>query len=43
MPAPMVRAEAVHKRYGMLEVLKGITLEVAPQRGDVPARPFRIG
>jgi polar amino acid transport system ATP-binding protein len=27
----MVRAEAVHKRYGLLEVLKGITLEVAPQ------------
>ncbi|MGO8724576.1 MAG: amino acid ABC transporter ATP-binding protein [Acidimicrobiales bacterium] len=26
----MVRAEAVHKRYGLLEVLKGITLEVAP-------------
>jgi polar amino acid transport system ATP-binding protein len=25
----MVRAEAVHKRYGLLEVLKGITLEVA--------------
>jgi len=31
MPAPMVRAEAVHKRYGLLEVLKGITLEVAPR------------
>ena len=27
----MVRAEAVHKRYGLLEVLKGITLEVAPR------------
>ena len=24
----MVRAEAVHKRFGLLEVLKGITLEV---------------
>ncbi|HUZ20128.1 MAG TPA: amino acid ABC transporter ATP-binding protein [Acidimicrobiales bacterium] len=31
MAAPMVRAEAVHKRYGSLEVLKGITLEVAPR------------
>jgi polar amino acid transport system ATP-binding protein len=29
MSVPMVRAEAVHKRYGLLEVLKGITLEVA--------------
>ena len=27
----MIRAEAVHKRYGLLEVLKGITLEVAPR------------
>jgi polar amino acid transport system ATP-binding protein len=26
----MVRAEAVHKRFGLLEVLKGITLEVMP-------------
>jgi polar amino acid transport system ATP-binding protein len=31
MDATMVRAEAVHKRYGLLEVLKGITLEVAPR------------
>jgi len=31
MTEPMVRAEAVHKRYGPLEVLKGITLEVAPR------------
>jgi polar amino acid transport system ATP-binding protein len=29
MPA-MVRAECVHKRFASLEVLKGITLEVAP-------------
>ena len=28
--APMVKAEAVHKRFGRLEVLKGITLEVQP-------------
>jgi polar amino acid transport system ATP-binding protein len=33
MSAPMVQAEAVHKRFGRLEVLKGITLEV--QRGEV--------
>ena len=31
MTEPMVRAEAVHKRFGALEVLKGITLEVAPR------------
>ena len=31
MAEPMVRAEAVHKRYGPIEVLKGITLEVAPR------------
>ena len=30
---PMVRAEAVHKRFGRLEVLKGIDLEV--ERGEV--------
>jgi polar amino acid transport system ATP-binding protein len=33
MSATMVQAEAVHKRFGRLEVLKGITLEV--QRGEV--------
>src|SRR6266571_4194729 len=33
MTVPMVKAEAVHKRFGRLEVLKGITLEV--QRGEV--------
>jgi polar amino acid transport system ATP-binding protein len=27
---PMVRAEAVHKRFGRLEVLKGVSLEVQP-------------
>ena len=27
---PMVRAEAVHKRFGRLEVLRGIDLEVQP-------------
>ncbi len=27
---PMVRIEAVHKRYGNLEVLKGVTLDVQP-------------
>jgi polar amino acid transport system ATP-binding protein len=30
MSAPMVKAEAVHKRFGRLEVLKGVSLEVAP-------------
>jgi polar amino acid transport system ATP-binding protein len=28
--APMIRAEAVHKRFGPLDVLNGISLEVAP-------------
>src|SRR5271163_4925391 len=28
MSGPMVKAEAVHKRFGHLEVLKGISLEV---------------
>ncbi|HWF50401.1 MAG TPA: amino acid ABC transporter ATP-binding protein [Solirubrobacteraceae bacterium] len=30
MSEPMVKAEAVHKRFGRHEVLKGITLEVQP-------------
>ena len=29
MSTPMVKAEAVHKRFGRLEVLKGVSLEVA--------------
>lgn len=29
MSESMVKAEAVHKRFGRNEVLKGITLEVA--------------
>ena len=33
MAGPMVNAESVHKRFGGLEVLKGISLEVA--RGEV--------
>ena len=30
LSTPMVNAEGVHKRFGRLEVLKGITLEVQP-------------
>ncbi len=30
-PAPMVKAEGVHKRFGRLEVLKGINLDVQPR------------
>jgi polar amino acid transport system ATP-binding protein len=30
MSTPMVKAESVHKRFGRLEVLKGISLEVDP-------------
>jgi polar amino acid transport system ATP-binding protein len=33
MTVPMVKAEGVHKRFGRLEVLKGINLEV--ERGEV--------
>src|SRR5437868_12908899 len=33
MNEPMVKAEGVHKRFGRLEVLKGISLEV--KRGEV--------
>ena len=33
MSGPMVKAEGVHKRFGRLEVLKGVSLEV--QRGEV--------
>ena len=33
MSEPMVKSEGVHKRFGTLEVLKGISLEVA--RGEV--------
>ena len=35
MSEPMVRVEAVHKRFGRLEVLKGVSLEV--QSGEVTA------
>jgi polar amino acid transport system ATP-binding protein len=31
MSEPMVKAEGVHKSFGSLEVLKGISLEVAPK------------
>ncbi len=31
MSSPMVRAQDVHKRFGRLEVLRGIDLEVAPR------------
>src|SRR5437870_3528230 len=31
MSEAMVKAEAVHKRFGSLEVLKGISLEVSPR------------
>ncbi|OZB71894.1 MAG: ectoine/hydroxyectoine ABC transporter ATP-binding protein EhuA, partial [Thiomonas sp. 14-64-326] len=33
MNQPMVKAEGVHKRFGSVEVLKGISMEVA--RGEV--------
>jgi len=39
--APMIRADALHKRYGALEVLKGVSLEV--HRGEVIAVIGRSG
>ena len=43
MSEPMVKAEHVHKRFGRLEVLKGIVLEVAPGERRLPDRPVRLG
>jgi polar amino acid transport system ATP-binding protein len=40
---PMVRAEAVHKRFGRLEVLKGIDLEVQPGEVMVIVGPSGSG
>src|SRR5438552_9183616 len=31
MSEPMVKAEAVHKRFGRLEVLRGVSLEIQPR------------
>jgi polar amino acid transport system ATP-binding protein len=31
MSEPMVKAEAVHKRFGRLEVLRGVSLEIRPR------------
>ena len=43
MTVPMVKAEAVHKRFGRLEVLKGITLEVLPGEVMVMLGPSGSG
>jgi polar amino acid transport system ATP-binding protein len=40
---PMVKAEAVHKRFGRLEVLKGIDLEVQPGEVMVIVGPSGSG
>src|SRR5205823_11097926 len=40
---PMVKAEAVHKRFGRLEVLRGIDLEVAPREVMVIIGPSGSG
>src|ERR1700686_4895797 len=42
-PAPMVKAEAVHKSFGRLEVLRGIDLEVAPKEVMCILGPSRSG
>ena len=43
MSEPMVKAEAVRKSFGRLEVLKGIDLEVAARRGHVLLGPSGSG
>jgi polar amino acid transport system ATP-binding protein len=43
MSEPMVKAEGVHKRFGRLEVLKGITLEVLPGETMVLLGPSGSG
>src|SRR5881394_2627475 len=40
---PMVKAEAVHKNFGRLEVLRGIDLEVAPREVMVIIGPSGAG
>jgi polar amino acid transport system ATP-binding protein len=40
---PMVKAEAVHKSFGRLEVLKGVDLEVAPREVVVIIGPSGSG
>ena len=39
----VVRAVDVEKRFGRLEVLKGVSLEVAQARDDLHHRPIRLG
>ena len=41
MAEPMLKLEGIHKRFGDLEVLRGIDLEVAG-RGRLRARPERL-
>jgi polar amino acid transport system ATP-binding protein len=43
MTVPMVRAEGVHKRFGRLEVLRGIDLEVQPGQVVVVIGPSGSG
>ncbi len=43
MAVPMVKAEGVHKRFGRLEVLKGIDLEVLPREVVVIIGPSGSG
>jgi polar amino acid transport system ATP-binding protein len=40
---PMVKAEGVHKRFGRLEVLKGVDLEVKPREVTVMLGPSGSG
>ena len=42
MSEPMVKAEGVHKRFGRLEVLKGISLEVKRNVGATQTVPASL-
>ena len=43
MSEPMVKAEAVHKRFGRLEVLRGVSLEIQPREVMCLLRPSGSG
>ena len=42
-PTSSSAPRALHKRYGELEVLRGVTFEVEPRPGEGDHRPLRLG